>query len=61
MVSIHYSKSAVNADGTLSNDVYIKGACLSTDSKPTENIAVGSELDIVDTGDKMYFDGTQWN
>ncbi len=37
-------------------------ACLSTDTKPTENIVTGSLALEVDTGDIYAFDeaGTQW-
>ena len=34
--------------------------CLSTDSKPTENVAVNSILFELDTGDFYYFDGSDW-
>lgn len=59
-VQINYSNSTVQDDGTLSNDVYIKGGCVSTDSKPTNNIAVGSELIEADTGKTYMYSGTAW-
>lgn len=34
---------------------YVEGACLSTDEMPTENIATGSKLTAVDTGDEYRF------
>ncbi len=36
------------------DQVYVEGACLSTDSKPTEGIANGSLLIEMNTG-KVYF------
>lgn len=40
------------------NDYELKG--LSTDTKPTENIAVNSLFFELDTGDFYYFNGTAW-
>lgn len=35
-------------------------AGLSTDTKPTEGIAINSLFLELDTGDMYYWDGTQW-
>lgn len=35
---------------------YIEGACLSDDTKPTGNIATGSKMLEVDTGDVYAYD-----
>ena len=35
---------------------FIEGFCLSTDSKPTERIATGSNLIEVDTGNVFFYD-----
>ena len=40
------------------NDYEMKG--LSTDTKPTENIAVNSLFLELDTGDFYYFNGVAW-
>lgn len=40
------------------NDYSFKG--LSTDTKPTENVAVNSLFLELDTGDFYYFNGTTW-
>ena len=34
--------------------------CLSTDTKPTEGVAVNSLLLELDTGDFYYFNGESW-
>ena len=34
--------------------------CLSSDSKPTEGVAVNDLLLELDTGDGYYFDGVAW-
>ena len=34
--------------------------CLSTDTLPTEGVAVNDCARILDTGDKYYFDGEVW-
>ena len=41
---------------------YIDGACKSTDTKPTRNIATGSCMIEVDTGDAYLYDedSTTW-
>lgn len=41
---------------------YVELLCLSTDSKPTENIAMGSIATEVDTGDVYFYneDDTEW-
>ena len=40
----------------------IDGHCLSSDTKPTDNIATGSQLVEIDTGDIYLFDeiGKTW-
>ena len=40
---------------------YIEIACLSTDTKPTENVATGSTAIEADTGNFSLYDGTAWN
>lgn len=40
------------------NDKELKG--LSTDTKPTENVAVNSLFWELDTGDFYYFNGETW-
>lgn len=39
----------------------IEISCLSTDTKPTENLVQGSLALEADTGDLFVFDGTTWN
>ncbi len=39
----------------------IEISCLSTDTKPTENLVQGSLALEADTGDMYIFDGTAWN
>jgi hypothetical protein len=39
----------------------IEISCLSTDTKPTENLVQGSLALEADTGDLFVFDGTAWN
>lgn len=39
---------------------YIEIACVSTDTKPTENVATGSTAIEADTGDFYLFDGSAW-
>ena len=34
--------------------------CLSSDTKPTDGVYVNDLLLELDTGNKFYFDGTQW-
>jgi hypothetical protein len=34
--------------------------CLSTDNKPTKNVAVNDLLTEIDTGKKYYYDGADW-
>lgn len=47
----------------LYGEVYNDVRCLSTDEKPTENIANGSTLVEIDTGAKYLFDAEsgEWN
>ena len=40
---------------------YIEIACVSEDTKPTENVAVGSSAIEADTGDFYLYDGEGWN
>ena len=42
---------------------YVEGFCLSTDTKPTENMANGSSLIEMDTSKVFLFDeaGSQWD
>ena len=39
---------------------YVELEGLSTDDKPTENIAVNSKFYELDTNDAFYFDGEAW-
>ena len=39
---------------------YVELEGLSTDDKPTENIAVNSKFYELDTNDVFYFDGEEW-
>ena len=39
----------------------IEISCLSTDTKPTENLVQGSLALEADTGDLFVFDSTAWN
>lgn len=44
--------------------VYIEGACLSSDTKPTAGIVTGSKFTEADTGDVYMFaegDSPAWN
>lgn len=55
-----YQYNSKDAQG---NDLaYIEGACLSTDTKPTEGIANGSKLMEMDTATLYMWDasGQQW-
>lgn len=47
----------------LYGSVYHDVRCLSTDEKPTEDIANGSTLVEIDTGDRYLFDAgaREWN
>ena len=49
---IRFITQTVNMDGTVLCD----GFCLHDDEKPTENLATGSSLVEVDTGDCYLFD-----
>lgn len=51
---ISYSRSHVLPDGAK----YVEGACLSTDTLPTDGIANGSYMIIMDVpGSILYYDG----
>jgi hypothetical protein len=39
----------------------VEFSCLSTDTKPTQNLVQGSLALEADTGDLYVFDGTAWN
>lgn len=39
---------------------YIEGACLAADTKPTTDIAMGSKVVEIDTGDVYLFNETSW-
>lgn len=43
--------------------IYLEGFCLSSDEKPTERIATGSNIIEVDTGNVYFFDEvtSTWN
>ena len=45
---------------TFTNGGYCEFAGLSTDSKPTENVATGSLFHEVDTKKIYAFNGTEW-
>lgn len=63
MITTEVQKTVVfeNA-GTTGRKEYIEGVCLSTDSKPTDNIGNGSILLEMDTAKLFIFDetGTIW-
>ena len=48
-------KSELMNDGTK----YIEGFCISTDTKPSGNICIGSKLTEVDTGKIYLYDPTE--
>ena len=54
-MSISIIESHLNGSGAM----YIKGACLSTDTKPS-GVAVGSEMVEADTGTTYLYDGSDW-
>lgn len=58
MVSINCSKTVQVADNSLI--YHIEAACLSTDTKPSQDIAVGSICVEVDTGNVFFYDGSAW-
>ena len=49
-----------NVDGVVVGLSYVELACLSTDTKPTANIATGSIAVEADTGKTFFFDGSDW-
>ena len=55
-----YQFSGEKTDGTNLN--YFEGTCLSTDTKPTQNVANGSKLLEMDTATMYMYDaaGSQW-
>ena len=55
MFTTSISKYMENRDGVRLE--YIEGACLSTDTKPTEGIANGSKVFEMDTATVYMFDG----
>lgn len=50
------TKRAITIEGELEPKYYIKGDCLSTDTKPIEGVANGSELFEMDTWTSYKFD-----
>lgn len=55
----------INTKPVAADKAYIEVACLSTDTKPTANIATGSILTETDTGKVYFFDeagaaGSEW-
>ena len=40
---------------------YVEILCISTDTKPTDGIAVNSLAQELDTNKTYYFDGTSWS
>lgn len=52
MVSLDTSKAPYPRSGK----TYVEGVCLSTDTKPTDNIANGSQIVEMDTGNIYMFD-----
>ena len=63
MVRMLYSCPVANADGNQSEVKYKEFAGLSTDTKPTAEVATGSTFLEVDTGDVFAFDevSQNWN
>ena len=60
---LRITKQSSFFDQTNNKDIIlIEGACLSTDTKPTNQIATGSTMTEVDTGDVYMFaeGGTGW-
>ena len=55
MVRIVYEKEVQNLP-SLEAVKYIEGFCLSTDNKPTDRIATGSNIIEVDTGDVYFYE-----
>ena len=62
MLRITKSKEVQNLP-SLNAVIYIEGFCLSSDEKPTERIATGSNIIEVDTGNVYFFDEvtSTWN
>lgn len=52
-----------SAKPTTDNKYLVEASCLSTDTKPTDDMANGSLCLEMDTGDFYYFDGDgkDWN
>ena len=55
MLRITKEKEIQNAP-SLNAVRYVEGFCASTDTKPTDRIATGSNIIEVDTGDVYFFD-----
>ena len=55
---VTYRSYTTMGDGKL----LVEGACLSTDTMPTDNICNGSKFIEMDTGLEYFYDeaGTQW-
>lgn len=49
-----------NGDGVVVGLSYVELACLSTDTKPTANLATGSIAVESNTGKVFFFDGSDW-
>lgn len=60
MVTKQKTRDVLDARGyTKATGVY-DWKCLSSDDKPTEDVHINDLLLELDTGNKYYFDGTQW-
>lgn len=60
MISINYKKTVVNSTDPQNQVYYIECAGLPTDTKPTQNIAIGSVFRDVANFKKYRFNGTSW-
>lgn len=56
----YYKNTLYEVDGNEAQQL-VEIACISTDTKPTNNIVAGSLALETDTGDIYAFDGTDWN
>ena len=45
----------ITVEKIIGDKFYIKGYCTHDETKPTDDVALGSSMLEVDTGDKYYF------
>ena len=58
MITKQRTGVAFGDDGIIVDTYFWKG--LSTDEKPTEDVATNDEFHELDTDDKYYFNGSAW-